>query len=100
MRRLSLSKTGNIVLLPLDREECNAPDVVGSNQATAMEHRAFRKRMFDKNRINRLQIEFRRDVHDGEIFVVELPMAPRGFTVTTHQVHKHSVVRANVSVKV
>jgi len=65
-----------------------------------MEHLAFRKRMFDKNFINGLQIEFRRDVHDGEIFVVEFPMAPCGFAITTHEMPKHSVVRANVPVKV
>jgi hypothetical protein len=65
-----------------------------------MKHLALRQCMLDKNRINGLQVEFRRDVHDGEIFVVEFPMAPRGFAMTTHKVHKHIVVRANVSVKV
>ena len=58
----SLSDAGNIVLLPLNGKQRDVTDVVRSDWATAMEHRAFRKRMSDKNGVDGLQVEFRGDI--------------------------------------
>ena len=97
---LSLPDAGNIVLLALNGKERDAADVVGSDWATAIEHRSFRKRMFDKDSIDGLQIEFRRYVHDGEIFVVEFAMTPGRFAIAAHKMHEQILVCVDVPLKI
>ena len=57
----------------------------GIDRLAAMGHLALRQSMADEHRLDRLQIELGREVHDGEIFVVELAMLLAPIAVAAHE---------------
>ena len=50
--------------------------------------------------LDRLQIEFRGQIHHCQIFVVELAMLLRGIAIAAHQVHEQVLVRLDVPVEI
>src|SRR5262249_46239147 len=81
MRGLSLPDAGYIVVLALDRHQCNAPDRRWIHPTATMCHLAFRQCMADEHRLHGLQVEFRREIHHREIFIVEFAMLLRRIAV-------------------
>jgi hypothetical protein len=65
-----------------------------------MHHLALRQRVLDEHRLDRLQVELGGQVHDGEIFVVELAMLFGGIAVALHQMIEEVLVRVDVAVEI
>ena len=88
VRGLGLADAGNIVVLAFDRHQRNALDGGRIDAAAAMHHLPFRQSVTDEHRIDRLQIELGGQIHDGEIFVIELAVLLRGIAVAFDQMQE------------
>ena len=86
VRRFGLADAGNIVVLALDREQRHALDRGRIDRPAAMGHLALRQRVAHENGLDRLQIEFGREIHHGQIFVVEFLVLVRRVAVAAHQI--------------
>jgi hypothetical protein len=56
--------------------------------------------MLDEHRVDGLQVEFGRHVHDGEIFIVELAMPFGRIAVILDQMHEEVLLRDHVTVEI
>jgi hypothetical protein len=66
----------------------------------AMVHLASEADAPHKHLVDRLQIIFRREIHDGEIFVVEFLVLLDGVAVALNQVHEQILVRVHMAIEV
>ena len=65
-----------------------------------MFHLAFRQRMFDKDGIDRLQIEFRGQIHDRPAFVIEFAVFSCGITVAADEMIEKLQMRGDVTIDI
>ena len=72
----------------------------GIDAASAMGHLTLRQRMPHEHCIYRLQIKFRGEIHDREIFVVEFFVLLRRIPVAAHQIEEQLLVRLDVPLEV
>src|SRR5437763_1969930 len=100
MGRFGLSEPGNIVVLAFHRHQRHPRDLRRVDQLAAMGHLALWQRMLDENDIDRLQIVLRSEVHDREIFVIEVTVLVDQIAVALYEVLEQVLVRVHVAVKV
>ena len=74
MRRFGLAEAADIVASRLDGHERGLLDGRAIDLLAPVHHLPSGKAMILEHRLDRLQIELRRQVHDGEIFLVEFLM--------------------------
>ena len=72
----------------------------GIDRRAAMRHLALGQRVADEHRLHRLQVELGGQVHDGEIFVVEVAVLLGAVAVVLDQMHEELLVRRDVAVEV
>ncbi len=72
----------------------------GSTRLAAMDQLALRQRVLDEDLIDGLQIELGGQVHDREIFVVEIAVLLGRLAVVLHQMHEEFLVGDHVPVEV
>jgi hypothetical protein len=60
----------------------------------------FRQRVFDKDGIDRLQIEFRGQIHDGPVFVIEFTVFSCGIAVAADKMIKKLQIRDDVAIDI
>ena len=96
MRGFGLAETGNIVVLALDREQGSTANLRRIDLASAMHHLAFRQRLLHEHSIDGLQVEFCREVHHGEIFVIKFAMLLRAIAVALHEMGEQVLVRLDM----
>lgn len=77
LRRRCLAKPGDVVEFSFDGEEACVADGPKINWGTPVLHLTLGQRVFDKNRIDGLQVEFRWQIHDRAVLVVELAVLSR-----------------------
>src|SRR6516164_4940680 len=73
MRRHRLTDGADIVALALHREKHSLADSIRVDALAAPLQPTERERMVLKDKLDRLEVEFRREIEHGEIFVVERP---------------------------
>ncbi len=100
MRRLGLADAGNVVVLAFDGQQRDALDLARIDRPAAMRHLALRQRVPHEHRIDRLQIELGREIHDREIFVIEFLVLLRRVAVALHQMLKQLLVRLDMAIEV
>ena len=74
--------------------------VAGIDHAVAMRHLALGQRVADEHGVDGLQIEFGGQIHDREIFVVELAVLVGAVAVALDQMHEQIAVRLDMAVEV
>src|SRR3984893_18516191 len=65
-----------------------------------MRHLALRQRIFDKDGIDRLQIEFRWQIHDGTVFVIEFTVFSCRIAVAADKMIKKLQIRDDVAIDI
>ena len=100
VRGLGLADAGNVVVLALDGEQRAVADLARIDRTAAMGHLALGQGVADEDGIDRLQIILGGQVHDGEIFVVELAMLLRRVAVALDQMDEQIAVRVHVAIEV
>jgi len=73
-RRAALTRPGDVVLLALDRHECWTANGAEVDSPSARGHQAARQKMPDEHPVDGLEVEFGREIHDGQVLVIELAM--------------------------
>src|SRR5258706_9978935 len=73
LRRERLADRADIVALAFDGEQSHAADRARLDLAAAHRELAFGEGIVLENRLDRLEVELRRQIHGGEILVVEAP---------------------------
>jgi hypothetical protein len=73
-RRAALTRAGDIVHLALDRHERGTANGAEVDNATPRGHQPARQKMLDEHAVDGLQVEFRREIHHGEVLVIEFAM--------------------------
>ena len=88
-RGFGLPKAADVVALTFNSQQPNVRNRTGINKLTAIVEFALGQQMTLKYGIYGLQIEFRRHVADGAIFVVEFFVPIRAFAVAFDEVGEH-----------
>ena len=65
-----------------------------------MRHLVFRQRVFDKDGIDRLQIEFRWQIHDRPVFVVKFAVFSCGVAVAGDEMIEKLQMRGDVTIDI
>ena len=100
VRGLGLAKAGNVVVLAFDREQGDIADRRRIDAYAAMRHLALGQGVADEHGIDGLQVEFRRQVHHRQIFVVEIAVLLGIVAIMLHQMHEEVLVGDDVAVEV
>ena len=99
-RGQGLADAGDVVLLAFDRHDGAAADGHQVDRLVPVHHLALGQPMLDEDRVDGLEVELRGQVHDGEIFVVELPVLLGRIAVALDEMLEHVVMRRQVTVDV
>ena len=100
MRRLGLAPASDVVLLAFNGQKGRTGNLAAIDQTAIVHHGAVRQRVLDEHRFDGLQIEFGRQVHDGEIFVIEVAVFFGVVAVAFHQMLEEVPMRGHVTVEV
>ena len=100
VRRLGLADAGDVVVLALDREERGVADGGRVDPFAPVHHRAPRQGVLDEHGLDGLQVELRRQVHHGEILVVEVAVLLGGVAIILDQMLEEFVMGRDMPVEV
>src|SRR5919201_4232744 len=98
--RRALAAPSDVVLLALDGHQRDAADGFEVDAAPAMDHLSFWEGMAHEHRVDRLQVELRRQVHDGQVLVVECAVLFRGVAVAAHEMKEEVLVSPGMAIEV
>ena len=95
-----LATSGDVVLLPLDGHESTAVDRLQVHRSAPVPHQPSGQQMVDEHCLQRLEVIFGRQVHDGQILIIELAVLFRRVTVAFDEVIEHLPMGRDMAIRV
>ena len=99
-RRATLAKACDVVVFAFDRHQRDATDLLQVNQFAPMRHGTFGQAMLDEHVLDGLQIEFSRQIHHREVFVIEFAMLFGAVAITADEMAEQVLVRLDMPIQI
>src|SRR5690606_11232156 len=90
----------DVVILTFDSEKSDIADRSRLDRSSAMDHLSLGQSVAHKDGIYGLQVELGGQIHDRQIFVIELAMPFGSVSIVADEIHEEILVRRDMALKI